>query len=673
MKTIAEQMNAAMAAFSRGDYPAARALGEGALRAQQNNAAILQFLGVASSQAGDLDSGASYFRRAIANGGDTPDNRVNLAKTLTALGELDEALALCDGPVATGSSDLQRMKADILRAQGRGSEALWLYEALAAERPDDFETWNNLGNARLELGDRDGAVGALDRARALNPDSSEVHVNIARTLAAAERHEEACLMMERAALLAPKDPAPLLELGRMLTAIDHPERGLMALGAAAKLDQRDPHIFTAMGLAFSDLLDMQKAEQAFRFALRAGPGSGANYLDLGILLEKANRVAELDTLIAQAERAGAKGPELDYLHALSRNRRGETEQALELVRPLQSRAIHPAAVAQFRGQLADRLGLVDEAFLAFQEMNRIMGETPLASRADRTAYRRGIDGLAEQTNAEWFARWQAGPAETDRPSPAFLVGFPRSGTTLLDTLLMGHSGTHVLEEVPIIEQIAGEVGSFEAIADLDAAAIRDLRARYFAEVDKVSPPPSRDTLIIDKNPLSMIRLPLIHRLFPDAKVILALRHPCDVVLSCYMQNFKPTEAMSSFLDLDNASRTYDRIFAYWEQCRALLPVDVQEVSYEEMVADAEGALRPVIAFLGLDWEGDLLDHQRTATARGYIRTPSYAQVTEKIYRRATGRWERYADKMWWVLPVLEPWVSRFGYELPATAESAGGA
>ncbi|MCW4461712.1 sulfotransferase [Sphingomonas sp. BT-65] len=671
MKTIAEQMNAAMAAFTRGDYPAARALGEGALRAQQNNAAILQFLGVASSQAGDLKSGAAYFRRAIASGGDTADNRINLAKTLMALGQIDEAMALCDGPVAANSPDLQRMKADILRTQGRGPEALWLYEALTVERPDDFEAWNNLGNARFELGDMNGALSALQRARELNSQSSEVHVNIARVLAAAERHEEACVTMERAALLAPKDPAPLLELGRMLTAIDHPTRALMALGAAAKLDSRDPRIFTAMGLAFSDLSDPQKAEQAFRFALRAGPASAASYLDLGILLEKANRVEELDALIAQAERAGATGPELDYLRALSANRRGETEKALELVRLTQSRAIHPAAVAQFRGQLADRLGLIDEAFLAFQEMNRIMGETPLAAGADRGAYRRGIDGLAEQTNAEWLARWKQGPEPGDRPSPVFLVGFPRSGTTLLDTLLMGHSGTHVLEEVPILEKIAEEVGPFERIAELDAAAIRDLRALYFAEVDKASPPPTRDTLIIDKNPLSMIRLPLIHRLFPDAKIILALRHPCDVVLSCYMQNFKPTEAMSSFLDLDNASRTYDRIFAYWEQCRALLPVEVQEIRYEDMVADAEAALRPVIAFLGLPWEGELLDHQRTATARGYIRTPSYAQVTEKVYRRASGRWERYADKMWWTLPVLEPWVRRFGYELPATAESAG--
>lgn len=672
MKTIAEQMNAAMAAFSRGDYRAARTLGETALRRQQGNAAILQFLGVASSQAGDLASGAGYFRRAIKHGGDSADNRINLAKVLVELGQLDEAAALCEGPAATGSPDLQRMKADILRSQGRGDEALWLYESLTIERPDDFEAWNNLGNARHERGDVDGALAALDRARTLNPDSSPVHVNIARALVSAERHEEACLMMERAALLAPGDPAPLLELAQMLTAIDHPTRALMALGAAAKLDSRDPRIFTAMGLAFSDLPDLQKAEQAFRFAVRAGPSAAASYLDLGILLEKANRVEELDVLIAQAERAGAKGPEIEYLRALSCNRRGETAKALELLRPVETRALHPATVQEFKGRLADQLGLIDEAFLAFQEMNRVMGETPLAARTDRAAYRRGIDSLAGRTTAEWVAGWREGPGESERRAPAFLVGFPRSGTTLLDTMLMGHSGTHVLEEVPILEKIAEEIGPFERIAELDAGAIRDLRALYFSEVGRIAPPPSRDTLIIDKNPLSMIRLPLIHRLFPDAKIILALRHPCDVVLSCYMQNFKPTEAMSSFLDLDNASRTYDRIFSYWEQCRALLPADVHEVRYEAMVADAEAALRPAIEFLGLGWESELLDHQRTAAARGYIRTPSYAQVTEKVYARASGRWERYADKMWWTLPVLEPWVRRFGYALPAPAHSIAG-
>ena len=161
----------------------------------------------------------------------------------------------------------------------------------------------------------------------------------------------------------------------------------------------------------------------------------------------------------------------------------------------------------------------------------------------------------------------------------------------------------------------------------------------------------------------MIRVPLIHRLFPDAKIILAMRHPCDVVLSCFMQNFKPTEAMASFLDLANASRTYDRIFAYWEKCMTIFPLDVHTLRYEAMVDDVEAATRPLFEFLGLEWEEQALDHRRTAANRGFIRTPSYAQVTEKVYSSASGRWLRYRKYMEEVLPILQPWVARYGYAL----------
>jgi hypothetical protein len=121
--------------------------------------------------------------------------------------------------------------------------------------------------------------------------------------------------------------------------------------------------------------------------------------------------------------------------------------------------------------------------------------------------------------------------------------------------------------------------------------------------------------------------------------------------------------MSSFLDLTNASRTYDRIFRYWEKCREILPLDIHMLRYEAMVADTEAAVRPLFDFLGLDWEDAALDHQRTAIRRGHIRTPSYAQVTEPVYARASGRWTRYREPMKYALPVLAPWVERYGYSL----------
>jgi FimV-like protein len=662
MNSITQQMNAAVAAYSRGDFKAARSKAEAALRNQPNNAWILQFLGVVCCQVGDMEKGTGFLRKAIANGGDSVDNRLNLAKAYIDMGQFDKASALCEGALAESSPELQRLRADILKSQGRGQEAIWKYEDLVVANPDDFESWNNLGNARHEAGDFDGAMIALQRAREINEKSSPVHTNIGRLLTSMDRHDEACLMLEKAALLAPQDPAPLLELGRALTSIDHAEAGLRALGTAARLNPKDPKIFVAIGIAFTDLSDQLQAERAYRFAIQASPSFAAGYLNLGILLEKANRLEELEKLLASAKTNRVKPGELDYLNALLLSRKGETAQALEVAQRVDTPSIHPTTRYQFIGQLADKLGNVDEAFAAYENMNRAMAESPMGVGVDRSAYQRGIADLTVNTTSEWYASWpKAEPIQTP-PSPVFLVGFPRSGTTLLDTILMGHSATHVLEEIPIIETISHKLGGLDAIATLDDGAISELRAMYFAELAKTSPA-QEGKMIIDKNPLSMIRMPLIHRLFPDAKIILAMRHPCDVVLSCYMQNFKATEAMSSFLDLSNASKTYDRIFAYWEKCLEVLPINVHMLRYEAMIEDLESTTRPLFDFLDLPWEEQVLDHQKTAIGRGFIRTPSYAQVTEKIYSSASGRWNRYRGYMTEVLPILEPWVSRYGYRL----------
>ncbi|MDO9369257.1 MAG: sulfotransferase [Sphingopyxis sp.] len=661
--TVTDRLRAAYAAYAKGDFATAKAQGEAALGAQPTNPTILQLLGVVSCQTGALRQGADYLRRAIASGGDTTDNRINLARALLDLGEADEAARVCAEGNLAGSAELQAMQAQIMKAQGRTTEASWTYEKLVTENPGDFGAWNNLGNARHETGDLEGALQAFQQARQIDPQSSLIHTNMGRVLISMDRYEDACLLLEKAVLLSPKDPEKLLELGRTLTSINHVEAGLRALGEAARLDASNPKIFLAIAVAFMDLENNDQAEKALRFAIKADPRFIPGYLNLGILLEKANRADELRGLIVTAKAAGLAGDEIDYLCALLLSRDGDRAAALDLVRDLQTPAISPSIKAQFAGQLADRLGRTDEAIGFYEDMNAAQAQSPMGIGVDRSAYQRAIAALDTQTTAAWFAEWAAPPQHAiDRPAPAFLVGFPRSGTTLLDTILMGHSDTHVLEELPIIENMAKSVGDLDNIRTLDASAVADLRQQYFAELDKRSPPPP-GKLVIDKNPLSMIRMPLIHRLFPDAKIILAMRHPCDVVLSCYIQNFKPTEAMASFLDLANASRTYDRIFHYWETCRTTFPTDVHMLRYEEMVADVGAATRPLFDFLGLEWQDAVLDHQKTASERGFIRTPSYAQVLEPIYASASGRWKRYEAQMREVLPILAPWVERYGYRL----------
>jgi hypothetical protein len=206
------------------------------------------------------------------------------------------------------------------------------------------------------------------------------------------------------------------------------------------------------------------------------------------------------------------------------------------------------------------------------------------------------------------------------------------------------------------------LGGLQALAELDEAAIIEARRRYFDEVEKIHLLPEGATLI-DKSPLFLHKVALIARIFPKARYILALRHPCDVILSCFMSNFRLNTAMANFLDLEDAAAFYDLTFRYWEHACGLFPVDVKTVVYERLVEDVAGEVRPLFDWLGLDWREEALDHQSTAKSRGLITTASYSQVTEPIYKRAAGRWQRYRAHLEPIFPVVRPWVEKFGYGL----------
>ncbi|HEX8262660.1 MAG TPA: sulfotransferase, partial [Allosphingosinicella sp.] len=337
---------------------------------------------------------------------------------------------------------------------------------------------------------------------------------------------------------------------------------------------------------------------------------------------------------------------------------GRTEEALALARQAPA-DVEPERRAQLIGKLADETGDSKTAFEAFREANAVAAEAPAAAQADPEGYQRRVQALTELVAPHWFRSWTP-TSEDGRPAPVFLVGFPRSGTTLLDTVLMGHPAVAVLEEEPILEAVSEALGGFERLPGLDAAEIGRLRALYFETLDRLVPDAAART-IVDKLPLNILAAPLVHRLFPDARFVFAQRHPCDVVLSCFMQSFAINDAMANFLDLGDSARLYDLVLTFWERCRDVLPLAVHTVRYEALVEDVEGEARTLLDFLGLAWDPAVLDHRRTAEARGTISTPSYSQVIRPLYREASGRWERYRTQMAPVLPILAPWALRLGY------------
>ncbi|WP_404336597.1 sulfotransferase [Sphingomonas sp. MMS12-HWE2-04] len=657
-----QALRAAMGAAQSGDLPAAAAIARAALAEAAQPAPLHAFLGMLSARAGDLAGAAGHLRSAhAARPGDTTI-ACNLIAVLIDLG--DQAVALeiasADRAFADPTLRIARYRGFLAQALGLLAEAAEAYAFVLARAPNDFESWNNLGNARSALGDYAGSIAALERAIALDPAAAPTRMNLATALRAAGRRADAETVLRAAAADFPDDARPLHDLYVQFKSDARHEEALAALEEAARRDPDSAAVQLKLGIEYGLVMDPEGAERAYRQVLAITPDERDAYLGLAIQYEHTNREEEFAPLIALGEANGLEIGALSFLRALEHRRAKRFEEGLACLEQVPPE-IEPERTAQLRATLLDRLGRSDEAFGWFEETAKRHAANPSEPLARAGELRAELCGELVKMTPAWAASWTPAPA-SEHPAPVFLVGFPRSGTTLLDTILMGHPDAVVLEEKPPLNLVDEAIGGLDALATMDAGAIAGARARYFEEVAKLtSLAPGQ--LLIDKSPLFLHKVPLIQRLFPEARFILALRHPCDVLLSCFMSNFRLNRAMSNFLRLEDAAELYDLSFRHWERANALFALPSRRIVYERLIEDVEAEVRPLFDWLGLDWHPQALDHTATAKARGLITTASYSQVTEPIYKRAAGRWHRYRTHLEPVLPVLAPWVEKFGYSL----------
>jgi hypothetical protein len=277
-----------------------------------------------------------------------------------------------------------------------------------------------------------------------------------------------------------------------------------------------------------------------------------------------------------------------------------------------------------------------------------------------------VGRIAAFVNASSAESWKSGTGSDRSGSPArahvFLVGFSRSGTTLLEQVLASHPDIVALEEQDLLAEAAQELlASDSGMRKLAALTNQEceirrsdywrrVRARGLAVADKV---------FVDKLPLNTIKLPLIARLFPQAKIIFALRDPRDVILSCYRRHFAINTAMFEFLTLDNAVEFYNAVMALGVACREKLPLETHLHRYEDMVADFDRSIGAVCDFVGVKSLPAMRDFRKTDELG--VRSPSAAQIRRPLNAESVGVWRNYRENLAPVLPFLEPWVERFGY------------
>jgi tetratricopeptide (TPR) repeat protein len=329
----------------------------------------------------------------------------------------------------------------------------------------------------------------------------------------------------------------------------------------------------------------------------------------------------------------------------------------------------PAEKARANGLLGDVLdaaGRYTEAFGAYVACNEGLGQVhrQISEGTGILSYVESITAAMRRTDP---AQWSSSPEPIgDAGGPGahvFLLGFPRSGTTLLEVALDGHPRVVSLEEHELLKPgvlaFMREPLDFEPLLQADAAALQDLRAAYWHQA-RAAGAELEGRVFVDKHPLNTLKLPLIARLFPRAKILFAYRDPRDVVQSCFRRRFSMNPAMYQLLTLQGAAAFYDATMRLADQARSLSGLGWQAVRYESVVDDLEQQLRAICEFLELEWDPALTDFSSRAQARERA-TPSTAQLARGLNRAGIGHWRNYQDALAPILPRLEPWVERLGY------------
>lgn len=588
--------------------------------------------------------------------------RANLAETLFRCGNNTAALELCDDAniAKDASLRLARLGGHLAQEAEDFTRAISCYRIVAKAHPDDWAIWNNLGNALSAAGETHEAATALERSIQLAPDSAPIRVNLGNTLIESGMTEEAERVLREAAKTFPDDPNPFLALFNMYHGLGQEDAAYEAIREAARRAPTSAPIQSDFGQEAARRNDYAIAEPAFEAALALDPTLGPAHVGLAAVYERMNRDVELDPLFDRANKAGVDAQSIAFIEALRFKRKGDIDAAFAALEQAGD-VVVAGRKHHLRGIMLDRLGRHEEAFAAFSAMNEHWIDDPSQPVERARVYRDMARQAMETLTSDWIESWAADPEPSPWPTPIFLLGFPRSGTTLLDTMLMADPKIRVMEEEGFIVEIEESLGGMQALPSLSPPQLAQARADYFAKVEAREG--SLDGLqIVDKHPMHLNKVAVIRRLFPDAKFVLALRHPCDVVLSCFLTNFRINNAMANFLRLEDAAALYDQSFEHWEKARALFDLPVGTVVYERLVEDQDRELRPLFDWLGLQWPGEQFDHRDAARARGTVATASYAQVTEPIYTRASGRWTKYRAQLEPVLPVLERWIKHHKYE-----------
>ena len=526
-------------------------------------------------------------------------------------------------------------EANIAFQNNRIYESIKLFNQALKLNPKSFDVCYKLGLLTFQVGDLKNSINFFKKTLLLNPQSSLAYSN----------------------------------LGLIYSKLNNKK---LALHNYLKSYEIDPNNFTLnynLGSFYFSNNDYENSEKHFKLAIQLNPQNFFSYNNLFQLYDRSNNFEKLEAIFDQTLKLFGRTNEVKFLEGNLKYKKKKYKETIKIFKDLEfDKRDYQKNILKnnILAKCYDEVGSYSKAYDCYYTANQLT-ENVFKNNFDKNKFNERIISRLNSTSNNKSKISLNKETYDDREDPVFLIGFPRSGTTLLDTILRTHLSIEVIEEellvFNVIEKLNYHINNdLLNLNTINREKIKQIRDYYFNERELLVGF-KKKILYIDKLPLNIIYLAELNKIFPKAKFIFALRNPHDVILSCFMQPFLPNDAMSNFYNLEDAYEFYDLVMRLWENYNQILNINIHQVKYENVVNDFDNTIKQLLEFLGLKWIEEVKNFYLTASNRGIINTPSYNQVNSPIYNKSINRWKNYQDKFTLLDLKLQNWSKKFKYQI----------
>jgi tetratricopeptide (TPR) repeat protein len=675
---MTQNLSTAVAALRNGRLREAEAVCRQLLARNPADAGVLNLLGVIAGTAGDHAAAAELMRQSVKLAPDVVDFRKNLVRALLREGKLEEAEETLRAAVERdpNSPQLLGLWGIIIAQRGRLEQAIEALEKAVRLAPDDPLNHFNLADLYRRNGDRRGAILQLKQVLRLSANHADSLNNLAGLQLAEGDFLGALESIQRLLRINPRSVQGYCNLGTLMSAAGDTQAAETALRNALALDPNSAR--TRFYLA-NQLVNVGKLDEAEQHIKEMRCKDDSDRLSLKLthakILEHKGDIAGAAEILDALDDKDRSNPEAAIIYATVREQQGRTEEALAMLEAALTShelvAIDGIGIYFALGDLYDASGRYDEAFGAYQSGNANRKKAFVKVEGPRESSEVVTNRLIGQYEPESYRRCPTSTLDTE--VPIFIVGMPRSGTSLVEQILASHSQVFGAGELGMMRDLVSATydrpqekkpWSALEIVDTDPSSgancmvpkgwdtitVEQLIALGTEYLNHICSFGGDALRITDKMPYNYFLAPLIAKIYPRGRIIHCRRHPLDTCLSCFFQNFTGgSEYAFDLAELGEFYRNYLRIMAHW---RDQLQLPMLELDYEQLVQAPEANVRRMLDFCGLPWESNCLSFHKSKRA---INTASYQQVRKPMYTKSAGRWKNYEKH-------LDPLIEALGID-----------